>query len=358
MGACFYVYPAALYALPIALLLLIFFDPPSSREAFKRWGTTLISLGVLLLPLLLQSSYWDAKIPGTIFYSPEIMATVSSLINHFVTNIIYAFLSFLYIPEEGHFVVASYVDPLSGALLLLGLAYLVIRGWKVRFIAFLLVSYFAMLFFVGASHGGTYPPNTRMFLLLPWFALLSAAGLEWLNVRVKEIGVNQTWITGTIAAVLVCVFALNIYQAYSLSMQRSTGMQSPAMLFMRVLERIQMHQVHEEGPVTIWFLTTPPWGIDGYRLFLTTYDIPDDKIRLEKVDIEASQIPEVTAEMIRKSNALVIIYPDLDPGLQDTLSTALEGLGKLPCQIKTTNDYTRFILWYSRPMEWVCVDKG
>lgn len=358
MGACFYVYPAALYALPIALLLLLFYDPPSSREALKRWGTALISLGVLILPLLLQSSYWSAKIPGTIFYTPEIMASSNSLLSHFVTNIIYSFLSFLYIPEESHFVVASYVDPLSAALLILGLAYLVIKGWRVRFIAFFLVGYLAMLLFVGTSHGGTYPPNTRMFLLLPWFALLSAVGVEWLKMHVNDLGGKQVWIGGIIGVILICVFALNIYQAYSLSMQRSTGMQSPAMLFMRVLERIQLHELLDEGPITIWFLTTPPWGIDGYLLFLDTYDVPDDKIQLEKVDIEASQLSEDITEMVQKSDALVIIYPDLDPGLQEALSTKLEEMGKLPCQIKTVNNYTRFILWYSQPMEWVCIDKG
>jgi hypothetical protein len=359
MGACFYVYPAALYALPIALLLLLFYDPPSSRQALQRWGTTFTSLGVLILPLFLQSSYWNAKIPGTIFYTPEIIASSSSLLSHFVNDLIYAFLSFLYIPEESHFIAASYVDPLSGALLIVGLAYLVIKGWKLRFIAFFVVGYFSLLLFVGTSHGGTYPPNTRMFLLLPWFALLSAAGLEWLNERIKEIGVNQVWTTGTVTAILVCVFALNIYQAYSLSMQRSIGMQSPAMLFMRVLEHIQKHDVHnKEGPITILFLTTPPWGIDGYLLFLNTYDIPDNEIQLKKVDVEATQLPVATSEMIQKSDALVIIYPDLEAGLQEDLSSRLEALGKLPCQIKTVNGTMRFILWYSQPMEWVCVDKG
>jgi hypothetical protein len=106
------------------------------------------------------------------------------------------------------------------------------------------------------------------------------------------------------------------------------------------------------------FLTTPPWGIDGYLLFLNTYDIPDNEIQLKKVDVEATQLPVDTSEMIQKSDALVIIYPDLEAGLQEDLSSRLEALGKLPCQIKTVNGTMRFILWYSQPMEWVCVDKG
>jgi hypothetical protein len=356
LGTCFYVYPAALYAVTVAFILLVFYDPPTSRDALKRWGILLISLGVLILPLLLQSSYWNAKIPGTIFYSPQIMANGSNILSHFVTNTVYALLSFLYIPEESHFIVSSYIDPLSGALLMLGLAYLVIKGWKMRFIAFFLVSYFAMLFFVGTTHDRNYPPNTRMFLLLPWFALLSTIGLEWLKDHLRDLGVNRKWIGGTIVAILVCVFTLNIYQAYSLSMQRSTGMQSPEMLFMRILERIQMHEVDKEAPITFWFLTAPPWGIDGYQLLLKVYDISDDEIRLEKVDIAESQLPEGIDQIVQKVDAFVIIYPELNPSLQDALSTVIKGLGKLPCQIKTVNGDTRFVLWYSQPMEWICAD--
>lgn len=354
MGACFYVYPAALYALPIAILLLLFYDAPFSRPGLKRWGAALISLGVLLIPLLLQKDYWSAKIPGTIFYTPDIMASAGSLASHFANNLIYAFLSFFYIPQESHFVVASYVDPLSGALLILGLAYLIIKGVKIRFVAFFLAGYAILLFFVGASHGGSFPPNTRMFMLLPWFAMLAAAGLEWLKVNVKIQANPRAWLLGGISVIMAGVLILNVYQAYGLSKQRSTGLQSPAMLFVRLLERIQSHKTANQGPLTIWFLTIPPWGIDGYRLFLTAYDIPDTMVRLEKVDVDGAQLPDTLAEKVRQSDAMVIIYPDIEPGLQEELGNTLAGLGKQPCPIKTVNDYTRFILWYSQPVQWVC----
>ena len=354
MGACFYVYPAALYALPVAFLLLLFYDAPFSRPALKRWGTTFISLGVLIIPLLLQKDYWSAKIPGTIFWTPEITASAASLLSHFANNIVYALLSFFYIPQESHFVVSSYVDPLSGALLLLGLAYLLIKGTKARFVAYILTAFATMLFFVGASHGGSFPPNTRMFMLLPWFALLAAAGLEWLRVNIKIPSINRAWIVSGMSVIMVGVLVLNVYQAYALSKQRSTGLQSPAMLFVRLLERIQRQKPAEQGPLTIWFLTIPPWGIDGYRLFLTTYDIPDSLLRLEKVDVDGAQLPDGIGDKVRQSDAMVIIYPDIEPALQDALGNTLADLGKQPCQIKTVNGYTRFILWYSQSVEWVC----
>jgi len=354
MGTCFYVYPAALYALPIVILLLVFYDAPFSRPALQRWGTAFLSFGILILPLFLQKDYWSSKIPGTIFYTPEIMASSGSLISHFINNLFYAFLSFLYIPQEGHFVVSSYVDPLTGVFLILGIAYLAVRGWKDRFIAFFLIGFASMLFFVGASHGGAFPPNTRMFLLLPWFAFLAATGLEWMMSQVNPLVMHRAWVGGGFALILVGVLALNVNQAYSLSKERSTGLQSPAMLFMRVVERIQAQKPSGHAPLTIWFLTTPPWGIDGYRLFLTTYDIPESLVRLEKLDVEGGQLPDGFSDKVQDANSLVIIYPDIEPGMQETLGIRLAELGKQACPVKTANSYTRFLLWYSSPVEWVC----
>ena len=354
MGTCFYVYPAALYALPIAFLILLFYAPPFSRPALIRWGSTFLSLGILILPLVLQKDYWSSKIPGTVLYTPEIVSSAGSLASHFVTNLLYAFLSFLYIPQESHFVVSSYVDPLNGALILLGLAYLLIKGLKARFIVFFLVGFATMLFFVGASHGGAYPPNTRMFLLLPWFAMLAAAGLEWLGSHLSQLANRQVWLGSGLGIILVGVLVLNVYQAYSLSKQRSTGLQSPAMLFMRLMERIQSQEKTSQAPLTIWFLTMPPWGIDGYRLFLTTYDIPDSLVRLEKADVPGGQLPGGIDAQVQDPNTLVIIYPDIEPGIQEALGQTLTGLGKQSCPVKTVNDYTRFLLWYSAPAAWVC----
>jgi len=358
LGACFYVYPAALYALPIGYLLLLFFDAPFSRQALKRWASALISFGVPILPLILQKGFWTAKIPGTVFYTPEIISSTGNLLSHFTKNMLYAFLSFLYIPQEGHFVVASYMDPLSGAFVLLGLAYLLTKGLKDRFVQFFLVGYVAMLFLVGASHGSNFPPNTRMFLLLPWLALLAAAGIEWLVKQVKDRTTSRVWMGGILSIILLGVLALNLYQAYSLSKQRSIGLQSAAMLFVRVLERIQAQKSTIQNPLTIWFLTVPPWGIDGYRLFLSTYDIPESTVRLEKIDVDGPRLPEGVAEKVQAQDSMVIIYPDIEPDLKEALGNTLAGLGKNPCQVKTVSDVTRFVLWYSQPMEWVCEQGG
>jgi hypothetical protein len=106
--------------------------------------------------------------------------------------------------------------------------------------------------------------------------------------------------------------------------------------------------------LTIWFLTIPPWGIDGYRLFLTAYDIPESLVRLEKVDVQNDQLLGGIAEKVQDASSLVIIYPDIEPGLQDKLGASLARLGKQSCPVNTINNYTRFYLWYSAPVSWVC----
>ena len=191
LGLCFYVFPAALYVLPVAVFMLVFFDPPLSTAARKRWGVMLLSTFFLLLPLLIQADYWENKIQGTVFFVPAIVSTVGSAIAHILSNLIYALYSFLYIPSESHFVVASYLDPITGVLALLGLGYILVFGWRNRSLLFILLSFITLLFLVGASHGYQFPPTTRMFMLLPFWSLLAAIGVEWLIVQIKILRESQ-----------------------------------------------------------------------------------------------------------------------------------------------------------------------
>jgi len=153
-GLCFYVYPAAIYILPAALLLMLIYAPPRSKAALRRWGVMAIPLLFLILPLIVQPEYWRAKLPGTFFYRPELVQTTGVLLAHLARNMFYALLSFLYIPSEGLFVATSFVDPLTGALALIGIAYLLksLFRHRERAAVFLLCSFIVTLFLAGASH--------------------------------------------------------------------------------------------------------------------------------------------------------------------------------------------------------------
>ena len=354
MGLCFYVFPAALYILPVALLLMLFYDPPITGDALRRWGVLALSVLILFLPLVIQPDYWGKKVPGTFFFVPEVISSTSSIARHSITTLIYAFYSFLYSPSESHFVVASYIDPISGALTLLGLGYILVVGWRDRFFAFILASILLLLLLVGVTPGYRFPPTTRMFLLLPLWSLVAATGVEWLVVQVKLLRESKRVRERFLVLLLACVLALNLYQAYRLSPQRSTGYQTPAMLFVRLLEHIHQHGEVNGERVVFAFLTTPPWGIDGYYMMLKTYDVSPEQVQLEHIDIKNRAIPEDSLDLLISQNTLVIIYPVIDEKVQSALVGPVQALGKQPCQIKTVNGVTRFTLWYSPPMEWIC----
>ncbi len=108
--------------------------------------------------------------------------------SHLATNLLYAALSHLYTPHETHFVVVSYVDPLTAALVWIGLACFLWLAVRERFAAFSLIGFTALLLLAGASHDRQFPTATRMFLLLPWYALFAAAGLTWLLAELQSVG--------------------------------------------------------------------------------------------------------------------------------------------------------------------------
>jgi 4-amino-4-deoxy-L-arabinose transferase-like glycosyltransferase len=351
-GLCFYVYPAALYALPVVGLLLLFYFPPTSRLALRRWSVLAVSLLMLVFPLFLQPGYWQAKVAGTLLYNPQVIQTTASVVTHFATNLAYSFFSFVYVPEESHFVTVSYVDPLTAVFAFIGIACLLRWGWRERFTRFLLAGLAVLLLFVGASHDRIFPPATRMFLLLPWFALIAAIGLIWLVERMKQAGLPRLPLVGLVASVLVAVVGLNLYQAYTLSWQRMTGLQSVESLFLRLAMRVQ--NVVAEPPKTFVVVTDSKWGIGGLQMLQQVYSVPPSPGQLVQVTVAGPSFSESDRAIIVDRNALVIIQPRMDEFWQKSLESSLEKLDKVPCGIKTTNGTLRFTLWYSPELTRMC----
>src|SRR5207253_169536 len=62
---CCYVYPAATYVIPLAVLVLLIYDPPVSKASIARLGIVLATMSLFIAPLLLQFQYWATKIAGT-----------------------------------------------------------------------------------------------------------------------------------------------------------------------------------------------------------------------------------------------------------------------------------------------------
>lgn len=337
-GLCFYVYPAALYVLPLAGLLLLWYAPPLSRQMAHCWATAGVSALALIFPLFLQPDYWQAKVAGTIYYNPTLVQSWQSIAHHLASNLLYAFFSFAYVPAESHFVTASYLDPLSVALALPGMALLFRWAGRKRFALFWVMGLAALLFFVGASHDRTHPPNTRMFLLLPWWTLAAAVGLNWLWEQLARVGVPAVVAATLVGCLLAGAAALNVYQAYALSLERVTSPQTLENLYLRLAGRVGQTR-------TFVFVTDSQWGIDGLRLLQEVYSIPPSPAQLAQVTLTAPEFATADEALVDDQNSLVIIVPWLRQDWQQAIEPLLARMGKSPCPITATNGDWRFNVW-------------
>jgi hypothetical protein len=354
-GFCLYVYPAALYALPLGVLLILFYDLPKNTQAWQRYAFLLAGLAFMLVPLGLQPGYWQAKVPGLLVNNPAVVQSSSTVATHFGVNLLLSFFSFLYVVEESHFVAASYMDPLAAAFVLIGLALVIKSARRQRFAVYLLVGLLALLVLVGASHDRRFPPTTRMFLLLPWFTLFAAIGIRWLAERISAVRlVNLSW-RSAVGLILVLVIVLNVYQAYQLSRVRSAGRQTPEVLFTRLVEEMQQFETDSYYPKTALFITDSSWSIDGYQLLAQVYQYPAAVLNLDRAIVSGPQTTATTDELIQHRNTLVFFQPGLNAEWVQQLADHLSALGKLPCEVKEYSGRdVRFTFWHHPDLTPLC----
>ena len=347
LGLCFYVYPAALFIPPIPLLLLMFYHPPKSRSAIQHWSITIVTTLLLMLPLFLQPDYWITKISGTLFYSPELIQSASRLGTHLVTNFLYALFSFVYIAEESHFVAVSYLGPLTAALVFIGIASLFPKVRREKFSGFLMVSFFYLLFFLGATHDRLFPSTTRMFLLLPWFAIFAAVGFGWIMKLIGQLNMAPH-LSNTFATLLMlAVIVLNIYQAYPLSKRRMADhYQSIQVLFLLEADRLLNSP---ETPSTRIVLLNQPETYIAESLYelLDLYEIPYKPGQLVELNVNEQGILKQVDDLATNENSLVIIIPWIEDEIGHSIEQVLKSGGSEPYEVMNTIGNPAYEIWHN-----------
>jgi hypothetical protein len=350
MGFCFYVYPAALYVVPLPILGLLIHLPPVNRSAVQRWSWTLLSCLLVIYPLLMQPKYWQEKIPGT-FLSTESVVPSEKSFENIVSNAVYSMLSYLYIPQETHYVSTGYLDPLSGAFVVLGsavLAGIVVRRNKSAL--FLLLSFLTLLILVGATHGRNFPTTTRMFLLLPWFTLFASLGMEWTLGRFSALfKINHSPL---LAVLLATVIVLNFYQAYVVDISRSTQYHNTQSLFIKIVRAIR-----DRGDVptkTYYFVTEQYWTTEAILVHQWVYNLPESPQQIMALTLEENQFPAGTEEIVKEHDNIVIIRTSVDHHILAALDSQLAEWGKSMCVIKNQGGREQFQFWHSEDLNWVC----
>lgn len=373
-GFCFYLYPAALYAVPLPFLLLLIFDPPKSKTDWIKWLVTAEIGLITILPLLFQPDYWAEKLPGTFFQN--IGQPLGQQVLLVVYNLIYSFYSYIYIVNESHYVMVSYVDPLTSILIPIGMAWVLQQFNHNRFARFVFISFALFLFAVGASSGRSYPSATRMFMLLPWFMFFGALGAEWIWIKrtklaslLQKIGsplsfiwenkkvpgfslfkLDKNW-AGKLF--LFFVMILNIYMAYVLFPSRSAGSNSIEKLFLRQVERDQTFKYHDQ--ITYLFVTDESWGIDGFQIYPKMFHLPASGIQIQRTVINGAGLDQRYKELAENDLTVIILQPSLDVEIQNNLAKYFFSLEKDICHIRETPDSgIRYLVFLSPEYSELC----
>ncbi len=337
---CFYVYPAALYIVPYAFFLLLLYAPPIDRPTAARWGVALLAASLTIFPLPFQPTYFEGKRPGTVFYNPELASSASTLLPHFARNVAYAAYSPTLLGSEDHFVTSSYLDPLTGLLVLVGMASALWLVRKDAFVAFLTVGLGWLLFFGGATHDREYPPTTRMFLMLPVLLPVATFGLARLSALCRDAGLSARGIRALVGAAVAAVLALNILQTHVVNKRRSDSYELFDPLVVRMARRL------ETLPGPGWhllLLTGTPGEGSGIPLVLEVYSLrPSDFV---EIAAPRGELPPADRERVADPKSAVFVSARLPPAERQTIEQQIAEAGKVPCSVRTSTGEERFKLW-------------
>jgi hypothetical protein len=342
-GLCFYVYPAALYVIPLPGFLLLFYAPPRDRETALRWAVTALAAVLTMFPLPFQPTYFEGKRPGTVYYNPELVASASRLVHHFWTNSIYAVFSPLLLAGEDHFVTSSYLDPLTGLFFLIGLASAVWLARRDRFAAFLLLSLGWLLFWAGTTHDRAYPPTTRMFLLLPIFVPLAVLGMDRVLGLARTAGLSARVVSRAVAATLVAIVALNTVQAHVVSVRRSDGYQIFDPLMVRLARRDE--SLPAARRLRFRVLNGPDGSKADIPMILRVYDLQESARNFAELTVSANGLSAADLARIADPSLAVLASPYMSPEVRDRVERQIAAAGKVSCSVRTTTGQERFKLW-------------
>jgi hypothetical protein len=335
LALCFYVFPAALYVVPLPLIFLFLYYSPFDRQKTWNWVIMVLVWVCMIFPLMLQPNYWHGKVAGTFFNQPALLQSVSVLIDHFVKTFIYSFLSFLIIFNESHFIASSYVDPLTGSLILIGLPVLVFQARRQRFPLFILFTFVYFVFVIGTTHDRGFPPNTRMFLLIPIFTLIAAWGSIWVWEQIGLVFELSRKASVVIPGLFfLLLIGLNLYQAYPLSHIRYTTDQSFETQFIRMAKEIST--IEKRSTKTFAVIDDETWDVEGLKMLQQAY--PEFAyIKIDQIKIMGPDIPDEYALLLKDRNTIVFFFAGLNQSWRNPLDKQLREYNKEPCTIPTSS---------------------
>ncbi len=337
-GLCAYLYPAALYGLILPLILLLFYKASvPMRRALLCGLAAAVFVSVNSL-LLLQPRFLPTRVMGTYYFTHSLNESVIELAQHIGKNFVLALFSGFHISRESHFIVSGYLDPFTASLSLIGLVLTTLWARRERFAAVVWLSFFAMLFLAGVSHDRATPPTTRMFLMLPWFALFAALAVEWLVAALPKYGSQARY------ALLGLVLFTNVVQAYKLAPMRTAAYQITPSLSLRLATHLERALPGQER--LFLFVSTPKWDAYGLMDIQKAYPQYLANTRIEDFNISPSAL-SMLAERAAPAETYVIEHESLGPQWRNQIAEVMKAAGKSSCTQSALSGEVRFTLWYT-----------
>ena len=215
---------------------------------------------------------------------------------------------------------------------------------------FLALSFLWMFFIVGTTHGRNFPTATRMFLLLPWFALFAAFGLEWFAKKSAQLFTIKR--KRLLSLVTILIVIANLYNAYVIDIRNMAQYHTLAPLFVKTVREIKANT--ELPPKSYAFVALPDWDSSGMSIIQRAYLIPESEKQLINLSLDGNQLPESTAELVKQRDFVVIVKANIDKNTLTQLSTQLRSWGMFVCEIRNGKGTLAFQLWHSGDLAWLC----
>jgi hypothetical protein len=213
-----------------------------------------------------------------------------------------------------------------------------------------MLNFLAMFVIVGATHGRNFPTATRMFLLLPWFMLFTAFGLEWIVENIKLLlNGNPKIVASTLVTLLVMT---NLFTAYIVDVRIMASYHTLAPLFIKTVREIDANS--QIPPKSYAFVAAPGWDTSGMQIIQKVYLVPDSPRQLINLPLEESQLPASTGDLVKQPDIVVIVNTDFDKNLVAQVDSQLMDWGKSMCEVRNERGTLYFQLWHSGDLGWLC----
>lgn len=348
LAFCFYIYPTGLYIVPVVLLLLCLYHPPRNRAAIRNWVILTSTVLLLVLPLVMQPNYWSTKLESV----PDQGASPWVLAQRPSTQFGYTFFSFLYTTEESHFVSVAMLDPLTAALVLIGLGVLIRRLSTDTFARFVLCGLVLLILFLGATHRYRLPPLTRIFLLVPWFCLIAAIGLQWLVERFSSLTQARRLGWGILAGVLMLILSLNLVQAYIVSPTRSTRDQKFEPLLVRLSQNLAAQPNTLPQNVLLIYEHSKHHVPTLQKILHVEYL----DIQIREHVLSANGTLDLQQSELDQPDQVVVISPLVPTEVNTAYRNFLGSKNLLVCQVVSLLGDNSLAVWYSPTLPSPCAD--